>query len=137
MHVFPERLIVVAKHDTLLFTNEEFLHLKECSECFQLWFSLIQEERQERKLSRQDVRSDNQAGCVLSEDFVFAAKNLSRLKMASIHLSNVDKKTDRFRKFRRRSNINSLYLKVDLIEPYLVTRSDFRGRLWNELYHRG
>jgi len=40
-HVPNERLLKVAADDDLLFTSEEFKHLKRCSDCFKRWSEFI------------------------------------------------------------------------------------------------
>ncbi len=43
-HVPASRLIDVAHSDELLFTDDEFNHLKQCSTCFLLWKDLIRDQ---------------------------------------------------------------------------------------------
>ena len=41
-HVSTERLLKVAASDDLLFTLEEFNHLKSCPDCFTEWAAFIE-----------------------------------------------------------------------------------------------
>ena len=40
-HLPLRRLLEVASADDLMFTQEEFNHLKECAECFNEWTNFI------------------------------------------------------------------------------------------------
>jgi hypothetical protein len=42
-HVPMKRLLAVASADHLVFALEEFSHLKECAECFEMWSDFIQQ----------------------------------------------------------------------------------------------
>jgi hypothetical protein len=41
MHLSVEHLLAVASRDDLVFTLEEFRHLKSCSLCFRLWAEFV------------------------------------------------------------------------------------------------
>jgi hypothetical protein len=40
-HIMTQRLVEVAASDDLLFTADEFRHLKGCAQCFDLWAEFI------------------------------------------------------------------------------------------------
>ena len=42
-HIAQARLLAIAMSDDLLFSPEEFAHLKECKDCIERWYECIAE----------------------------------------------------------------------------------------------
>jgi hypothetical protein len=58
-HLSLDRSVSVAAADDLIFTMEEFNHLKSCSECFTTWTEFI---RQCQLVQGHEEEKTNQAG---------------------------------------------------------------------------